>query len=79
MSKPMALEDDANEVLKKTSRTFYPSIVSLPHGIREAVMSSYLSLRAIDEIEDHSQLTGAAKVRLLKTVGDKLRQLPDPN
>ena len=78
MSKPMALEDDAKDVLKNTSRTFYPSIVSLPHGIREAVMSSYLSLRAIDEIEDHSQLTSTTKVHLLKTVGDKLRQLPDP-
>ena len=74
----MAVEDDAKEVLKKTSRTFYPSIISLPHGIREAVMSSYLSLRAIDEIEDHGQLTSTTKIRLLRTVGDKLQQLPDP-
>jgi farnesyl-diphosphate farnesyltransferase len=70
----MSLKDDAKEVLKQTSRTFYPSIVSLPSRIREAVMSSYLSLRAIDEIEDHPQLSKATKTALLSAVSAELRQ-----
>ena len=71
----MPLKDDAEEILKQTSRTFYLSIVSLPPRIREAVMSSYLSLRAIDEIEDHPQLSKATKVRLLTTVSSELRRM----
>ena len=69
----MPLEQDAKEILKQTSRTFYPSIVGLPSQIREAVTSAYLSLRAIDEIEDHPRLTKATKVHLLKTVNYELR------
>ena len=72
---PMPLKDDADEILKQTSRTFYPSIVSLPPRIREAVMASYLSLRAIDEIEDHPQLGKDTKVSLLRTVSSELRRL----
>ena len=64
----MSLKLDAVEVLRETSRTFYLSIVQLPKGIREAVMSSYLLLRAIDEIEDHPVLEKAAKIHLLRTV-----------
>jgi farnesyl-diphosphate farnesyltransferase len=71
----MPLKDDAREILKQTSRTFYPSIVGLPPKIREGVMSSYLSLRALDEIEDHPRLTKATKVDLLRTVSGELRQL----
>jgi farnesyl-diphosphate farnesyltransferase len=65
---PMNLEKSATEVLRETSRTFYVSIVRLPPLIREAVMSSYLSLRAIDEIEDHPELDRTTKVKLLETV-----------
>ena len=61
----MPLKADAIEMLRHTSRTFYLSIVDLPSGIREAVMSSYLSLRAIDEIEDHARLDKQTKVNLL--------------
>lgn len=61
----MSLEKSATDVLRETSRTFYLSIVRLPPRIREAVMSSYLSLRAIDEIEDHEQLDKLAKIKLL--------------
>jgi farnesyl-diphosphate farnesyltransferase len=56
------------DVLKETSRTFYFSIVELPPGLREAVISAYLSLRAIDEIEDHPQLNKLTKIRLLREV-----------
>lgn len=61
----MPLELDATEVLKQTSRTFYLSIVRLPPRIKEAVMSSYLSLRAIDEIEDHARFDKPTKISLL--------------
>lgn len=71
----MPLNHDAIEILKQTSRTFYPSIVALPPRIREAVMSSYLSLRAIDEIEDHPRLAKDTKIDLLKKLSANLRQL----
>lgn len=79
MEKPiMSLNQDATEILKQTSRTFYLSIVQLPPLIREAVMSSYLLLRAIDEIEDHDGLDKTTKVRLLCAVSTEIRQRPDP-
>lgn len=74
----MCLKQTATEILKKTSRTFYLSIVQLPPRIREAVMSSYLLLRAIDEIEDHPELDKPAKVGLLCAVSAEMRQRSDP-
>jgi farnesyl-diphosphate farnesyltransferase len=64
----MTLGKSPTEVLRDTSRTFYLSIVRLPPSIREAVMASYLSMRAIDEIEDHERLDKATKVRLLHEI-----------
>lgn len=69
----MALELDAMDVLRQTSRTFYLSIVRLPERIREAVMSSYLSLRAIDEIEDHACLDKLTKINLLCAISGELQ------
>lgn len=69
----MSLKTDATEVLRQTSRTFYLSIVRLPPRIREAVMSSYLSMRAIDEIEDHAQLDKPTKTGLLRDISDELQ------
>ncbi len=69
----MTLEADAAEMLRQTSRTFYLSIDRLPPRIREAVMSSYLSLRAIDEIEDHERLDKRAKVSLLCDISHELQ------
>lgn len=69
----MSLEQDATEVLRETSRTFYLSIVRLPTRIREAVMSSYLSLRAIDEIEDHPHLDKLTKIGLLCDVSSEFQ------
>ncbi|HEY0322032.1 MAG TPA: phytoene/squalene synthase family protein [Pyrinomonadaceae bacterium] len=54
--------------MKETSRTFYFSIIDLPQGLREAVISAYLSLRAIDEIEDHPRLNKLTKTRLLHDI-----------
>lgn len=69
----MPQELDATEVLKQTSRTFYLSIVRLPPRIKEAVMSSYLSLRAIDEIEDHTRLDKPTKINLLCDISRELQ------
>jgi farnesyl-diphosphate farnesyltransferase len=70
----MYLKQSATELLEQTSRTFYLSIVRLPPQIREAVMSSYLSLRAIDEIEDHPELDKHMKISLLCAVSNELQQ-----
>lgn len=72
----MSLEKSANDVLKETSRTFYLSIVRLPPRIKEAVMSSYLCLRAIDEIEDHEHLDKLVKIDLLRGINSQFRARP---
>src|SRR5438132_2787356 len=69
----MSLKRDATEVLRQTSRTFYLSIVRLPPRIKEAVMSSYLSLRAIDEIEDHECFDKHTKISLLCEISHELQ------
>lgn len=69
----MPLNLSATEVLRLTSRTFYLSIIRLPPRIREAVMSAYLSLRAIDEIEDHERLDKLTKTTLLRQISRELR------
>lgn len=75
----MTLGKSATEVLRDTSRTFYLSIVRLPPSIREAVMASYLSMRAIDEIEDHERLDKATKIGLLHEISRGFQELvPHP-
>lgn len=59
---------NALKVLEKTSRTFYLPIVRLPSGLQEAVVSGYLCMRAIDEIEDHPELEVGVKVKLLRGI-----------
>lgn len=56
---------DMLAALKETSRTFYLPVVRLPAGLREAVAAGYLSMRALDEIEDHPELTNHEKAALL--------------
>lgn len=57
--------NDAMNMLQKTSRTFYIPISRLESGLKEAVASAYLCMRAIDEIEDHDELTDELKAELL--------------
>jgi farnesyl-diphosphate farnesyltransferase len=64
----MDLYGDALNILKETSRTFYIPIVRLPIGLQEAIASAYLCLRAIDEIEDHSELDNPTKATLLRAI-----------
>jgi len=64
----MVLQTDALRVLEETSRTFFIPIVRLPAELQEAVASAYLSMRAIDEIEDAPNLEGELKARLLRAI-----------
>lgn len=71
------IHKDALEILEETSRTFYIPISRLPSGLQEAVAAEYLCLRAIDEIEDHSQLDNLLKVKLLQTISLTLQAATD--
>lgn len=59
---------DIMTMLNATSRTFSIPIGRLPDGIRQAITSAYLCMRAIDEIEDHPTLDNVAKTNLLQQV-----------
>lgn len=74
-------------ILKKTSRTFYIPISRLDPGLKEAVTSAYLCMRAIDEIEDHDDLSEQLKINLLhqlhqafqsNNVVDNIKQILSP-
>lgn len=58
----------ANDYLLKTSRTFAIPIAQLPDSLWDAVASSYLCMRAIDEIEDHATLSQTNKIILLREI-----------
>lgn len=68
---------DALDVLKQTSRTFYIPISRLPLRLQEAVSSAYLCMRAIDEIEDHSELDSFTKAKLLQIISLNLQVMAD--
>lgn len=69
----MMTGENALEVLEKTSRTFFIPISRLPAELQEAVMSGYLCMRAIDEIEDHPGLDNRAKATLLYSISRLLQ------
>ena len=73
MKENAALLKDATKVLAQTSRTFIIPISHLGAGLQEAVTAGYLSMRAIDEIEDHENLTKEDKVTLLQSVSSLLK------
>ena len=74
MSQTLAIaRDRAMNVLKATSRTFYIPIMLLPEGLKDAVASAYLCMRAIDEIEDHPELESTVKASLLRRLSLKLQ------
>ena len=64
----MALNKEAINVLEETSRTFFIPIMRLPQGLQDAVGSAYLCMRGIDEIEDHTNLQAADKIKLLASI-----------
>ena len=65
--------NSALEHLKATSRTFYIPISLLPTGLKEAVASAYLCMRAIDQVEDHPTLDTAIKTKLLRQISLNLQ------
>jgi farnesyl-diphosphate farnesyltransferase len=71
------LTSDAMEMLLKTSRTFYIPISYLSPGLKEAVASAYLCMRAIDEIEDHPKLNKQVKIILLRSLSHRLKSAPN--
>ena len=73
----MELRQDALDILKQTSRTFYIPISGLPDGLLEAVASAYLCMRAIDQIEDHLELDNSVKAKLLRTISLTLQAAVD--
>jgi farnesyl-diphosphate farnesyltransferase len=64
---------EALAMLEETSRTFFIPISRLPADLQEAVMSGYLCLRAIDEIEDHPGLDNHTKATLLRAISCTLQ------
>ena len=69
----MSIGEDALDMLGKTSRTFFIPISRLPAGLQDAVMSGYLCLRAIDEVEDHARLDNRTKATLLHSISRTLQ------
>ena len=69
----MNFRNNALQILKETSRTFYIPISRLPRGLQEAVASAYLCMRAIDEVEDHPDLDNALKAKLLRRMSLNLQ------
>jgi farnesyl-diphosphate farnesyltransferase len=69
----MTLSPDLTRVLKETSRTFFIPISRLPARLQETVACAYLSMRAIDEIEDHPHLDDSTKAKLLHGLGPILQ------
>ena len=70
----MNLQADGLRVLAETSRTFHIPITRLPSGLQETATAAYLSMRALDEIEDHSRLDNDCKAKLLHNVSWVLRR-----
>jgi farnesyl-diphosphate farnesyltransferase len=69
----VGIREEALDTLKETSRTFFIPISRLPGELRDAVMTGYLCLRAIDEIEDHPSLDNCAKATLLHSISHTLQ------
>ncbi len=66
-------KEHALDILAKTSRTFFIPIQRLPDRLQEAVMSGYLCMRAIDEVEDHPTLDNHSKALLLRSISQMLQ------
>ncbi|MEM9378695.1 MAG: squalene/phytoene synthase family protein [Planctomycetota bacterium] len=65
------------ELLRRTSRTFLLPILQAPPVLRDTVGPAYLCMRAIDEIEDHEELSPENKAALLRGTARILRS-PGP-
>ena len=68
------LYKEAMQVLKETSRTFYIPITFLKNDLKLSVAAAYLAMRAIDEIEDHENLSNDLKFDLLTATSELLSE-----
>ena len=68
------LLNEAMDVLKKTSRTFYIPITFLNKELKHAVGVAYLAMRAIDEIEDHEDISTTDKYTYLMQTAALLKE-----
>ena len=67
-TREMNLQTDVLRVLEETSRTFHIPITRLPSRLQKAAAAAYLTMRALDEIEDHTRLDNDCKEKLLHKV-----------
>jgi farnesyl-diphosphate farnesyltransferase len=70
--------DDPNllfcySMLNRVSRSFAIVIQMLPECLRDAICVFYLTLRALDTVEDDMALPNERKLPLLPTFYDKMR------
>jgi farnesyl-diphosphate farnesyltransferase len=73
------MNEKCARLLEETSRTFLIPIMRMPEQLQDAVGSAYLCLRAIDEIEDDSELPARTKIALLRSIADIFGgEHPDP-
>lgn len=69
----MNFNKTALDILHSTSRTFFIPINQLPDSLKQAVVSTYLCMRAIDQIEDHPTLDRKLKANLLRKISFDLQ------
>lgn len=72
------VKDDADvqfcyTMLNRVSRSFSIVIQMLPESLRDPICVFYLTLRALDTVEDDMALPNERKLPLLHTFHDKLR------
>lgn len=70
------LTKEAMAILKATSRTFFIPITFLEKDMKTTVAMAYLCMRAIDEIEDHEDISAEAKANMLRQTADLLKTQP---
>lgn len=74
MRKEKAFPKEAMRVLKDTSRTFYIPITFLKTDMKHSVAAAYLVFRAIDEIEDHEDISNETKYSILMQLSELFKQ-----
>lgn len=79
ISEPKKAYSEAMRVLKQTSRTFYIPIALLKPTLKKTVASAYLCMRAVDEIEDHEELSPDTKTTLLHNISQLLHNTFEPD
>jgi farnesyl-diphosphate farnesyltransferase len=70
---------DAHTMVRSYSTTWYEPIMKMPARLNEACTGTYLMLRAIDEIEDHPNLSAADRAALLRNVSIALQTQQNPD